>query len=489
MTGRAVANRWSAPAVPRPDAGFSVVLVTATILVLLILGLALVSLVSENSGLSVHHVQSSQAFYAAQAGLEYGVKKLSSNPSWSGLASPGKRVGNATFTVAPPDSVDENGAPLPPGQKRIVATGVSGEATRVLQIRLAVGGTTTIAGTGATGHTGDGGVATAATFKNAEGVAMGPDGSIYVADTDNHVIRKIAAGTGIITTVAGSGSPGWSGDGLSATSARLQFPQDLAVAANGDLYIADTGNHSIRKVTVATGVITTIAGSGSPGSSGDLGPPTAAKLSSPRGIALAANGDYYIADRGNNKIRKVTALTGLITTYAGTGTTGYTGDGGLATAARLRSPEGVELAANGDVYIADTANHAIRRVTALTGVITTVAGTGTAGYTGDGGAATSARLNGPESVTITATGDLYVADSGNNVVRRFIVAGTIATVAGTGVAGFSGDGGPGTSAQFNDPSGVGVDTSGVLYIVDTSNQRVRKISGALSVVGWVETRV
>lgn len=481
-------SRWNVPAEPRSDAGFSVVLVTATILVMLILGLALVSLVTENSGLSVHHVQSSQAFYAAQAGLEYAVKKLSSDPSWGGLPAPGKRVGDASFTIAPPDSVDENGASLPAGQKRIVATGVSGEATRVLQIQLSTGGISTFAGTGAAGYTGDGGAALAATFKNAEGVAAGPDGSIYVADTDNHVIRRIAPG-GIITTVAGSGSPGWSGDGLSATAARLQFPQDVAVAANGDLYIADTGNHSIRKVVAATGVITTVAGSGSPGSTGDGGPAPAAKLSSPRGIAVAANGDCYIADRGNNKVRRVSALTGLITTFAGTGTTGYSGDGGLAVAARLRSPEGVELASNGDVYIADTANHAVRRVAALTGVITTVAGTGSAGYTGDGGAATAARLNGPESVALSPSGDLYVADRGNHVIRRFTVGGAIATVAGTGVSGYSGDGGAATSAQLNAPAGVAVDSSGVLYMADTANQRIRKNSGAFAIVAWVETRV
>ena len=147
------------------------------------------------------------------------------------------------------------------------------------------------------------------------------------------------------------------------------------------------------------------------------------------------------------------------------------------------------MASNGDLYIADTANNVIRRVTASTGVITTVAGTGTAGYTGDGGAATSARLDGPESVTITSSGDLYVADRGNDVIRRFFVGGTISTIAGTGVAGYSGDGGAATSAKLDAPAGIAVDSTGVIYIADTSNQRIRKISGLLSVVGWVETRV
>ncbi|MEK7348158.1 MAG: hypothetical protein AABZ94_04745 [Candidatus Eisenbacteria bacterium] len=484
-----MSSRWTMPHAPRPDAGFSVVLVTATILVLLILGLAMVSLVSENSGLSVHHVQSSQAFYVAQAGLEYAVKKLGANPSWSGLPSPGKNVGPGSFTVAPPDTLDENGAPLPAGRKRLVATGVVGEATRVLQIQISTGGISTYAGTGSFGYTGDGGPATSATIRNAEGVAIGPDGSLYIADTDNHVIRRVSPLTGVITTVAGNGSPGSSGDGAAATAARLQFPQDLAVAANGDLYIADTGNHKIRKVAAATGIITTVAGTGTPGSSGDGGAATAARLNSPRGIAVVANGDCFIADRSNGKVRKVTAATGIITTYAGTGINGYTGDGGLATAARLRNPEGVELASNGDLYIADTSNHAIRRVAAATGVITTIAGTGTAGYTGDGGAATAARLNGPESVTVAASGDLYVADRGNNVIRRFAVGGTISTIAGTGTAGYSGDGGAATAARLNAPAGIVVNSTGVIYIADRSNQRIRKVSGLLSVVGWVETRV
>jgi sugar lactone lactonase YvrE len=473
---------------PRPDAGFSVVLVTATILVLLILGLALVSIVSENAGLSVHHVQSNQAFYVAQAGLEYAVKKLADNSGWTGLAPPGKQVGPGAFSIAPPDNVDENGAALPAGRQRLVSTGTVGEASRVVQIQVTTGGVSTIAGDGTAGYTGDGGPATSARIRNAEGVAYGPDGSVYIVDTDNHVVRKVAPGTGVITTVAGSGSPGWTGDGTPATAARLQRPQDLAVAANGDLYIADTGNHSIRKVAAATGLITTIAGSGAPGSLGDGGLATLARLSSPSGIALAANGDFYIADRGNNKIRRVLALTGIITTFAGTGTAGYTGDGGLATLARLRAPQGVDLASNGDLYVADTGNHVVRRVAALTTVITTIAGTGTAGYLGDGGAATAARLRSPESIVIGASGEVYVADTGNDVIRRFTVGGSIATVAGTGVAGFSGDGGAGTSAQFDTPSGVAVDASGVVVIADTANQRVRRLSGSLAIVAWVETR-
>ena len=475
-------------AAPSPDAGFSVVVVTTTILVLLILGLSLAAIVSENSGLSVHHVQSNRAFYAAQAGVEYAIVKLSSTPSWGGLPPPGKAVGEASFWIAPPDSLDEFGAPLPAEQKRIVSTGISGEAQRVVQIRVSAGGISTYAGTGSAGYSGDGGPATTATIKKSEGVAVGPDGSLYIADADNHVIRRVDALTHVITTVAGSGVPGWTGDGTPATTARLQFPEDLAVAANGDIYVADTGNHAIRKVSFATGLITTVAGTGSPGSSGDGGPATSAKLKSPSGVSLAANGDVYIADTSNRKIRKLSAATGIITTFAGTGASGYSGDGGVATAAKLKDPQGVEIALNGDVYIADTSNHAVRRVAAATGVITTVAGTGSSGYSGDGGAATAAELNSPESVTVTATGEIYVADTGNDAVRKFAVGGAISTAAGTGVGGYSGDGGPPTSAQLDAPSGIAVTPAGTFYIADTQNSRIRSVGGGFAVVGWTESR-
>jgi len=483
-----VSLRWNAPAAPRPDAGFSVVLVTATILVLLVLGLAMVSIVSENSGLSVHHVQSNQAFYIAQAGLEYAIEKLSANPSWGGLSSPGKRVGTGVFIVSAPDTVDEYGARLPAGRKRVVSTGVVGDATRVLQIVVTTRGISSFAGTGTAGYAGDGGAVTSATMRDPEGVAIGLDGSVFVADTDNHVVRKIDGMTGIVTTVAGTGAPGWAGDGLLATAARLQQPRDVEIAPNGDLYIADTGNHAIRRVSAATGIIATVAGSGAPGSSGDGGDATAARLSLPRGVVAAANGDLYIADAGNNKVRRVAEATGIITTIAGTGAAGYAGDGGLATAARLRSPGGIELAPNGDLYIADTSNQAIRRVAAATGVITTIAGTGTPGYSGDGGGAGSARLNAPTSITVIASGEIYVVDRGNNVIRRFTIGGSIATVAGSGAAGYSGDGGAATSAMLNGPAGIAVDPSGAVYVADSSNHRVRKFSERLAVVGWVETR-
>ncbi|MGE5175134.1 MAG: hypothetical protein ACM3JJ_02060 [Hyphomicrobiales bacterium] len=490
MSGARALRALRPAAVPQPrsDAGFSVVLAVASILVLLTLGLALATVVIEDSDLSVNQVRSNQALYAAHAGIEYAVLKLAATPGWGGLPQPGKRVGAGSFWIAPPDTVDENGAPLPGGERRIVATGVVGDATRQIQVHVASGAILTVAGSGAMGYTGDGGAATAAALKNPEGIDIAPNGDLYLTDSDNSVIRRVDAITGVITTVAGNGSPGYTGDGGAATAARLKFPEDVYLSPSGDLYIADTGNHVIRKVLAATGVIVTVAGNGNPGATGDGGPATSARLNSPRGVAIAANGDLYIGDRSNNKIRRVVAATGVISTYAGTGSGGYSGDGGPATSAKLKLPQGIHLTSTGDLYVADAGNNVIRKI-ATTGIITTFAGTGTAGYAGDGGPATAARLTAPESVHRMPSGDIYIADTGNSVIRGVNPAtGVITTVAGTGVAGFSGDGGPATAARLDTPRGVDVDPSGVFYISDRNNQRIRKVTGSLAVVAWVETR-
>ena len=432
MNTRGVDLVRDAEATPRPDAGFSIVLAVSTILVLMVLGMAMVTLVVEDSDLGTNQVQSNQALYAAHAGIEYAVVKISANGAWTGLASPGKTVGAGSFWIAPPDTLDENGAPLASGQKRIISNGVVGGATRQIQVHVS---------------------------------------------------------PGMITAYAGTGTQGYAGDNAAATAALLRDPQGVEVAANGDLYIADTGNHAVRKVSAATGVITTVAGSGPSGSSGDGGPATSAKLHSPAGVAVAANGDIYLSDTANDRIRKVTAATGIITTFAGTGTAGYQGDGGAATSARLNTPEGVTLAANGDLYIADTGNNAVRKVSAATLNISTYAGTGTAGFLGDGGAATSARLNAPEAVSLNSAGDLYIADTGNNRIRRVTAgSGVITTIAGTGTAGGTGDGGPATAARLNSPRGITVSATGAYYIGDRSNNRARKVTGLIAVVAWVETR-
>jgi sugar lactone lactonase YvrE len=345
--------------------------------------------------------------------------------------------------------------------------------------KVSAGGViTTVAGTGTSGYSGDGGAATSARLYDPEGVAVGAAGTLFIADTDNHRVREVSA-SGVITTAAGTGTPGYSGDGGDATSARLNGPTGVAVGANGDLFIADFYNYRVRKVS-ASGAITTVAGNGTAGYftgyGGDGGAATSALLYYPAGVAVDAAGNLFIADTANQRVRKVSA-SGVISTVAGNGTPGYSGDGGPATAAQLAGPSGVAVDGAGNLFIADNGNERVRKVSA-TGVITTVAGNGTPGYSGDGGAATSARLSRPLGVAVDAAGNLFIADSSNNRVRKVSVSGVITTVAGTGTSGYSGDGGPATSAWLSYPSGVAVDAAGDLFIADSSNNGVRRVSAS-----------
>ncbi|MFN8040870.1 MAG: fibronectin type III domain-containing protein [Acidimicrobiales bacterium] len=348
--------------------------------------------------------------------------------------------------------------------------------------RIDTGGTiTTVVGNGSAAFSGDNGSATTAQLDTPQGITFDPSGNLYVADASNDRVRRITP-AGTITTVAGSGSSGFSGDGAQATSAKLRGPADVAVDAAGNLYIADAGNDRVRKVTPA-GVISTVAGTGAFGSSGDGGPAAAATFRAVDGVAVDTSGNLYIADGIDHRIRKV-APGGTITTFAGTGTAGYSGDGGPATAAALNHPVAVDTDAAGNVYISDGNNARIRRV-APAGTITTVAGNGSFGFSGDNGAATAAALANPSGVAFDATGAMYVADSSNYRVRR-VANGTISTVAGTGTDGFSGDGAAATAARVTGPASVAVDASGSVHFSDVDlvqlgshgSNRIRKVVAA-----------
>jgi uncharacterized protein (TIGR03437 family) len=336
-----------------------------------------------------------------------------------------------------------------------------------------VGGViSTVAGTGAQGFGGDGGPAIGAVLNDPSGVAVDSAGNVYIADSNNERIRRVST-SGTITTVAGNGKAGYSGDGGPATSAELNIglfeaAGGIAVDAVGNLYIADTSNHRIRKMS-ATGIITTVAGNGTRGFSGDGGPATSAELQFPYQVAVDSLGNLYIADYGNQRIRKV-STSAIITTLAGNGTAGFSwsDDAGVsAISAQLHGPMSVAVDGAGNVYIADQQNNRVRKVSPG-GIISTVAGSGSPGlgwFSGDGGLATSGQLNNPTGVAVDSAGDIYIADNGNSRVRQVSATGIITTVAGNGNGGSSGDGGPAAAAGLS-PTGVTVDAMGNLYISD-----------------------
>lgn len=329
----------------------------------------------------------------------------------------------------------------------------------------------TVAGNGVLGYSGDGGPALTAEFHYAASVAVDNKGDIFVADKGNNCIRKINS-SGIITTVAGNGILGYSGDGGQATDAEFNAPYGVAVDDSGNIYIADQDNARIRKVNTK-GIVTTFAGNGVSGYSGDGGLATAAQLRGPAGVTSYGN-NIYIADYLGCTIRKVDT-SGIISTIAGTGQFGFFGDGGPATAAEITTPSALALDNIGNLYIVDDGNYRIRMVDSK-GIISTIAGNGTNGYAGDGKAATSAEFSYPTGIAVDPSGNVYIVDAGNSRIRKINTNGIISTIAGTGVAGYSGDGLAATMAEINSPWAVTLDKSGNIYIGDFSNNRVRKLT-------------
>jgi len=334
----------------------------------------------------------------------------------------------------------------------------------------------TIAGNGTDSYTGDGGQAIHATIGSSWGIAMDGNGDVFIADDDDYVIRKIDP-TGVISTIAGMGYPGYSGDGGPATSAHLNYPSGLAVDAGGNLYVADNGNYVIRKIDIH-GVITTVAGTGVWGYSGDGGPAVSARINGCVSIAFDRTGNMYIAD-GNTRIRKVDP-SGIISTVAGGSMWGYSGDGGSATLAALAGPCGIACDTLGNIYFSDQPNNAIRKVS-TTGIISTIAGTGIGGYSGDDGVATSAKLNSPGGVTMDLQGNVYFADEGNNRIRKIATTGIISTVAGNGSWDYTGDDGFAVNAAMKLPSALCINSIGNLFITDRKNYAVREVINATAI--------
>ena len=363
------------------------------------------------------------------------------------------------------------------------------------------GSLSVFAGTGFAGYSGDGDAAAAAQLDTPTGVAVtADDATVYIADRANNRIRKVDVATRIITTVAGTGSAGFSGDTGPATAAVLNLPIDVAVDGDGNVYIADLNNHRIRKVTVTTGVIDTIAGSGPFGSGqggygGDTDPAKEARLNNPVGVAVDGDGNVYIGDWSNHRVRKVDVSMDppTIDTIAGNGTSGFSGDTGQAKEAQLANPYGLAVASDGTVYIVDSTNHRVRKV-ATDGIITTVAGGTSTSFNiyQDNIQATAARLVNPRDVALDSSGNFYIAMQGQNnqgAIRKVDTSGVITTVAGGYTRGFSGDGGPAKAARLHGATGVAVDSSGNVYIADHDNNRIRKVDTSGTITTFASTGI
>jgi sugar lactone lactonase YvrE len=347
---------------------------------------------------------------------------------------------------------------------------------------------TTIAGNTVTQYIGDGWPATNYSLAQPSGMCVDRAGNIFVSDFADHRIRKIDTHDTLFT-ISGNGVPGYTGDGGAFPLAEYRNPSGICLDAAENLYICEWYNDVVRKVNRTTGIITTVCGMGLGGYAGDGAPATTAHMETPKGICVDHAGNLYVADYGNHRIRKVDAITGIISTFAGTGTSGYSGDNGAATAAKISYPNAISVDTIGNLYISDYGNNRIRKVAAGTGDITTCVGDGTMGYTGDGGPAVNAKIRRPNSVHISSHGYLYLSDAGNNVIRSVNPDGIITTIAGNGGFGFAGDNGPAVNATFNGPSAVFADDAENLYIADGEASTVRKVTPIVNAVTKLQSPV
>jgi sugar lactone lactonase YvrE len=325
----------------------------------------------------------------------------------------------------------------------------------------------TVAGGGGPGYCGDG-PAISACLNFPIGATVNGNNNVFIADSFNNRIRQFKS-TGTINTVAGNGTFGFCGDNGPATSACLNVPEGVDVDESGNLFIADTFNHRIRRVD-SSGTITTVAGNGTADFCGDNGAAINACLNFPHAVVADGRGNLFVADTFNNRVRRI--AKGVITTVAGNGTQGFCGDNGPAISACLQFPVALAFGNDGNLFVTDLGNQRIRKI--HHGTITTVAGNGAVGFCGDGGPGTSACLNSPVGIAVDTASNLFIADTGNQRIRQVVPSGTINTVAGNGTPGFCGDGGPAINACLNGPTGVALDMND-LFIVDQQNSRVRRV--------------
>jgi uncharacterized protein (TIGR03437 family) len=334
---------------------------------------------------------------------------------------------------------------------------------------------TTLAGIGSQ-FRGEGTAALQALFNVPADVKLDSSGAFYVADTKNHRVRKIAGG--VVTTIAGDGESGFGGDQGAALADRLSSPRGVALDRAGNIYVADTGNHRVRRIS-PDGRIVTVAGTGTAGFSGDVKLARESRLKEPTAVAVDSLGQVHIADTANHRVRRLLA-SGYLVTLAGGAEKGFAGDGSSSQITLLDTPRGLAFDSAGNLYIADSGNHRIRKI-APNGLVSTIAGNGTAGFSGDGGKATEASLNAPSAVLMDSSGALLIADAGNQRIRMVTPDGNIQTIAGSGTAGFGGDAGPALSAKLNEPAGLALDSTGAVYLADSQNHRIRKLVRGVAV--------
>ena len=340
---------------------------------------------------------------------------------------------------------------------------------------LAAATVETLAGTGQSGATGDGGPAAEARVGNPYGLTLGPDGALYVCEIDTDRVRRIDMTSGEITTVAGTGQVGYSGDGGPAREAALSDPYEVRFDDEGNMYFVEMLNAVVRRVDAGTGKISTVAGTGERGYSGDGGPAVKAAFNRPHSIALDGKGSLYIADIGNHRIRRVDLASGIVTTFGGTGERAPTPDGAPLGGTPLNGPRALAFGPDGDMFIALREGNAVYRLDMETKRLHHLAGTGEKGYSGDGGPATQAKLAGPKGIEVGPDDAVYIADTESHTIRRIdLASGTISTVAGDGSRHDGPDGDP-LACGLARPHGVYLDPEGNLYIGDSENHRVRVV--------------
>ena len=332
----------------------------------------------------------------------------------------------------------------------------------------------TVAGTGQRGYSGDGGPASRAQINNPYGIAIGADGALYICDTDNHVVRKVSR-DGTITTVAGNGKRGYSGDGQKATEASMNEPYELRFDRHGNLYVVERMNHVVRFVDARTGLIRTVAGNGKAGFSGDGGPAVSASLHEPHSIQLDQKGNLYICDIRNHRIRRVNLKSGIITTFAGTGERAPTPDGAKIAGTPLNGPRALDFDKEGNLWLALREGNAVYKMDLKRGRLHHVAGTGTQGFSGNGGPAKLATLSGPKGLSVGPNGNIYLTDTESHSLRMIdIRKQTLELIAGTGDRGDGPEGDP-KSCKMSRPHGVFVASDGSIYVGDSEAHRVRVI--------------